>query len=58
MDKSHKHIVHRKMAAEGPWTCEKILLCNRNKRQENSDYTERLSSFRLAEIQKFDGTLC
>lgn len=54
MDKNHKEIVPGK----GPRTCKKMRVHNHNKRQENSNYAERLSSFRLAKIQKFEGTLC
>lgn len=35
-----------------------MCIHNHNKRQENSNEGERLASFRLAKIQKFEGTLC
>ena len=53
-DKNHKEIGPGK----GPRTCKKMRVHNHNKRQENSNYAERLSSFRLAKIQKLEGTLC
>lgn len=59
MDKTHKEIVPGKELQKDPEDVRRCLLIhNHNKRQENSNYAERLSSFRLAKIQKFAGTLC